>query len=73
MKELLALVGISMGMVLRHRCKPNLASTSHPAENNEIFLADLNKVGIGFGDPAQAINAGQAVCALFTTVCPVFT
>ena len=42
---------------------PNLASTSPTGENNEAFLADLHKVGIGFADPAQAVSAGQAVCA----------
>ena len=32
-------------------------------DNNATFLADLNKVGIGYSDPNQAVSAGQAVCA----------
>jgi hypothetical protein len=31
-------------------------------DNNGVFLADLQKVGIGYSDPNQAISAGQAVC-----------
>jgi hypothetical protein len=32
-------------------------------DNNATFLADLNKVGIGYSDSNQAVSAGQAVCA----------
>ena len=42
-------------------------------ENNETFIADLQKVGIGFSDPAQAVSAGQAVCAHSTTACAACT
>ncbi|MGA7134715.1 MAG: DUF732 domain-containing protein [Mycobacterium sp.] len=64
MKPLLALIGISMGIVFAvpAHAEPGL-DESPTEENNETFLADLQKVGIGFGDPRQAISAGQAVCA----------
>jgi uncharacterized protein DUF732 len=63
MKQLLALVGISLGLAL---AVPAYAEpgVDEPAtdENNGSFLADLKKVGIGFSDPGQAVSAGQAVC-----------
>ena len=31
-------------------------------DNNGVLLADLQKEGIGYTDPNQAISAGQAVC-----------
>jgi hypothetical protein len=64
MKSLLALLGVSMGLVLAvpAQAEPGI-DESPTSENNEVFLADLHKVGIGFGDPTQAISAGQAVCA----------
>jgi hypothetical protein len=64
MKALLAILGVSMGMVLAApvHAEPGIdEETSN--ENNGSFLADLNKVGIGYGDPNQAVSAGQAVCA----------
>ncbi len=63
MKSLLAVLGISLGLILvaPAHAEPGL---DEPAgdDNNPSFLADLNRVGIGYGDPAQAISAGQAVC-----------
>ncbi len=63
MKSLFAIVGVSLGVMLAapSHAEPGL---DEPAtdEHNPAFLADLAKVGIGFGDPAQAISAGQAVC-----------
>jgi hypothetical protein len=63
MKHLLALLGVSLGLLIATpaHAEPGL---DEPAtdENNGSFLADLNKVGIGFSDPGQAISAGQAVC-----------
>lgn len=65
MKLLFALLGVSLGIVV--------AAPAHaiPGEdeaavddNNEIFIADLQKVGISFADPSQAVNAGKAVCGL---------
>jgi hypothetical protein len=35
-------------------------------ENNEVFIADLSKVGISFRDPGQAIAAGKSVCGLLS-------
>jgi Protein of unknown function (DUF732) len=64
MKSLLALVGVSIGIVLAVPVHADPGIDEQPAnESNETFLADLKKVGIGFSDPAQAISAGQAVCA----------
>jgi hypothetical protein len=63
MKSLLAILGVSLGLVLAApvHAEPGL---DEPAgdENNGSFIADLKKVGIGFSDPAQAVSAGQAVC-----------
>jgi Protein of unknown function (DUF732) len=64
MKSLLALLGVSMGIVLAIPAHAEPGIDEQPTnDNNETFLADLKKVGIGFSDPAQAISAGQAVCA----------
>jgi predicted lipoprotein with Yx(FWY)xxD motif len=63
MKSWFAILGVSLGLTL---AAPAYAEpgVDEPAtdENNGSFLADLNKVGIGFSDPAQAVSAGQAVC-----------
>jgi hypothetical protein len=63
MKSLLAILGVSLGLILAvpAHSEPGLDEPSGD-ENNGSFLADLNKVGIGFSDPAQAVSAGQAVC-----------
>jgi Protein of unknown function (DUF732) len=64
MKPLLALLGVSMGIVFAVPAHSEPGVDESPSnENNGAFLADLNKVGIGYGDPNQAISAGQAVCA----------
>jgi hypothetical protein len=64
MKPLLALVAVSMGIIFAVPAHSDPGVDESPSsENNETFLADLHKVGIGFGDPSQAIGAGQAVCA----------
>ena len=64
MKPLFAIIGISMGLIFAvpAHAEPGV-DESPTSQNNETFLADLKKVGIGFSDPAQAISAGQAVCA----------
>ena len=64
MKQLLALIGISVGIIFAvpAHADPGIDEPVNN-DNNGAFLADLNKVGIGFSDPAQAISAGQAVCA----------
>jgi hypothetical protein len=63
MKQLLALLGVSLGLMLAApaHAEPGI---DEPAtdENNGAFLSDLSKVGIGFADPGQAVSAGQAVC-----------
>ena len=63
MKSLFAILGVSLGLILAvpAHSEPGLDEPSND-ENNPSFLADLNKVGIGFSDPAQAVSAGQAVC-----------
>jgi len=63
MKHLLALLGVSLGLFIAApaHAEPGLDEPASD-DNNPTFLADLNKVGIGYGDPAQAISAGQAVC-----------
>lgn len=64
MKPLLALLGISMGILFAVPAGADPGVDESPtSQNNETFLADLQKVGIGYGDPSQAISAGQAVCA----------
>jgi Protein of unknown function (DUF732) len=64
MKALLALIGVSMGIVFAVPAHSEPGIDEQPSsENNGSFLADLNKVGIGYGDPNQAVSAGQAVCA----------
>lgn len=65
MKPLLALVGASLGIILAVPAHA-VPGEDEPAadDNNEAFLSDLNKVGISFQDPSQAINAGKAVCGL---------
>jgi hypothetical protein len=63
MKSQFAILGVSLGLMLAvpAHAEPGV---DEPAgdENNGTFIADLQKVGIGFSDPAQAVNAGQAVC-----------
>ena len=63
MKTLLALLGVSLGIILAAPVHADPGVEQPPSnENNGAFLADLKKVGIGFTDPNQAISAGQAVC-----------
>src|ERR1700742_4955762 len=63
MKSLFAILGVSLGLVLAvpAHSETGLDEPSSD-ENNGSFIADLQKVGIGFSDPAQAVSAGQAVC-----------
>jgi Protein of unknown function (DUF732) len=64
MKQLLALIGISMGVLIAVPAQADPGVDEAPSnDNNGVFLSDLNKVGIGYSDPNQAISAGQAVCA----------
>ena len=63
MKQLLALLGVSLGILLAAPAHSEPGVEDPPTnENNGVFISDLKKVGIGFSDPAQAISAGQAVC-----------
>jgi hypothetical protein len=63
MKPLLALLGVSMGIIFAVPAHGDPGIDEAPSnDNNGAFLADLQKVGIGFSDPDQAISAGQAVC-----------
>ena len=64
MKPLLAVVGVAMGIVFGVPAQADPGVEEPPSNaNNGVFLADLQKVGIGFSDPNQAVSAGQAVCA----------
>jgi hypothetical protein len=64
MKPLLALLGVLMGIVFAVPTHAEPGVEDPPSnDNNGVFLADLQKVGIGFSDPNQAVSAGQAVCA----------
>jgi len=64
MKQLIALLGLSMGVLVSAPAQADPGVDESPTSaNNQSFLADLQKVGIGYGDPSQAISAGQAVCA----------
>jgi Protein of unknown function (DUF732) len=63
MKQLVALLGVSLGLVLAvpAHADPGIDEPAND-QNNGSFLSDLKQVGIGFADPAQAVSAGQAVC-----------
>jgi uncharacterized protein DUF732 len=64
MKQLLALIGLSTAIIFAVPAHSEPGIDEAPSnESNGAFLADLNKVGIGYSDPNQAISAGQAVCA----------
>ena len=64
MKLLLALLGALMGIVISVPAHADPGVEEPPTnDNNGVFLADLQKVGISFSDPNQAVSAGQAVCA----------
>ena len=64
MKPLLALLGVSMGIIFAVPAHGDPGVDEAPNnDNNGVFLADLQKVGIGYSDPNQAVSAGQAVCA----------
>jgi Protein of unknown function (DUF732) len=63
MKPLLAILGVSMGLILAVPAHADPGIEEPPTNDNDgSFLADLQKVGIGFSDPKQAVSAGQAVC-----------
>jgi Protein of unknown function (DUF732) len=63
MKPLLAILGVSMGLIFAVPAHGEPGIDEEPSNNNNgAFLADLQKVGIGFSDPNQAVSAGQAVC-----------
>jgi hypothetical protein len=64
MKPLLALIAVTMGIFFAVPAHSEPGIDDAPSnDNNATFLADLNKVGIGYSDPNQAVSAGQAVCA----------
>jgi hypothetical protein len=66
-KLLLALLGVSLGIVIAapaHAIPGEDEAATE--ENNEVFIADLSKVGISFQDPNQAVAAGKAVCGLLS-------
>ncbi|OBA59553.1 hypothetical protein A5647_17545 [Mycobacterium sp. 1100029.7] len=67
MKLLVALLSVSLAMVVAppvHAIPGEDEAATD--ENNEVFIADLSKVGISFQDPGQAVSAGKAVCALIS-------
>ena len=65
MKLVLALLGISLGIVVAVPAHAIPGEDEAAADdNNEVFIADLHTVGISFQDPNQAVSAGKAVCGL---------
>jgi Protein of unknown function (DUF732) len=63
MKPLLAILGVSMGLILAVPAHADPGIEEPPSHDNDGgFLTDLQKVGIGFSDSNQAVSAGQAVC-----------
>jgi hypothetical protein len=65
MKLQLALVGVALGLVAAVPAHAVPGEDEAAADdNNEVFIADLHTVGIGFQDPGQAVSAGKAVCGL---------
>jgi hypothetical protein len=53
-----------MGIVISVPAQADPGVDEAPSnDNNGVFLADLQKVGISYSDPNQAVSAGQAVCA----------
>jgi hypothetical protein len=63
MKPLLAILGVSMGLILAVPAHADPGIEEPPTHDNDgSFLADLKKVGIGFSDSNQAVSAGQSVC-----------
>jgi hypothetical protein len=63
MKPLLAILGLTMGMIFAVPVHADPGIEEPPnGDNNGSFLTDLQKVGIGFSDSNQAVSAGQAVC-----------
>jgi hypothetical protein len=64
MKSLVALIGVTMGIIFAVPAHSEPGIDEPPSnDSNATFLADLNKLGIGYSDPNQAVSAGQAVCA----------
>lgn len=41
-----------------------LAAPARADETDQAFLADLDKAGIHYSDPDQAVTAGKTVCSL---------
>lgn len=67
MKLLLALLGVALGIVTAVPAHAVPGEDEAAAdENNEVFIADLHKVGISFANPDQAVAAGKAVCGLIS-------
>jgi hypothetical protein len=65
MKLLLALLGVSIWIVIAAPAYADPGIEQPPRNDSDgVFLSDLQKVGISYTDPNQAISAGQAVCAL---------
>jgi hypothetical protein len=63
MKPLLAILGVSMGLILAVPAHADPGIEEPPTHDNDgSFLADLKNVGIGFSDSTQAVSAGQSVC-----------
>lgn len=65
MKLLLALIGVSMGIVVAAPAHATPGEDEAPADdNNGSFLSDLHTIGISFKDPGQAVAAGKSVCGM---------
>jgi len=67
MKLLLALLGVSMGIVVAAPAYADPDLDAPPGDaNNGVFLSDLHQVGITFPNPSQALKAGKTVCGLLS-------
>ena len=74
MKPLLALLGVSMGIVFAVPAHGDPGVDEAPSnDNNGVFLADLQKVGIGSATRTRPSAPAKRYVLASTTACPVFT
>ena len=74
MKPLLAVLGVSMGVVFGVPAQADPGVDEPPSnENNGVFLSDLQKIGITYTDPNQPSAPAKRYAHASTTACQVFT
>lgn len=64
MRLLLAVPGIFMAIALAAPAHPDPGVDDPPAADTSAFLASLQRAGISYNDPDQAVTAAKAVCGL---------